>query len=100
MTDDECSGSDSDDGDTPANEGYRFFDVSILKNVIEMLVCPVCKVGAIALNEEMSSKMGFSSSFRVEYSKKNCAFEHSFFTSKRIGHAFEVNRRAVLAGRK
>ncbi len=66
MTDDECSSSDSDDGDTPASEGYCFFDISILKNVIEMLVYPVCKVGTIALNEEMSSTMGFPSSFRVQ----------------------------------
>ena len=97
-----CSSSSEVDSDEEANlatSGFRLMDLSMLFPVIEMLLCPSCKGNGIVLQEVTNSKMGFASAIDVRCSKRNCQFSTQFYTSKRTGHSFEINKRAVLASR-
>eukprot|EP00112_Aurelia_sp_Birch-Aquarium-sp1_P014509 Seg314.3 transcript_id=Seg314.3/GoldUCD/mRNA.D3Y31 product="hypothetical protein" protein_id=Seg314.3/GoldUCD/D3Y31 len=90
---------DSDEEASLATSGFRLMDLSMLFPVIEMLLCPSCKGNGIVLQEVANSKMGFASSIDVRCSMRNCQFSTQFYTSKRTGHSFEINKRAVLASR-
>ena len=78
--------------------GFRFVDISMLTEVFQMLLCPECKAGNISIEEE-SMKMGFASTITVACEKEKCNFSASFCTSSKVGHSYEVNRRALLAAR-
>jgi hypothetical protein len=53
------------------------------------------------MKDNLESKKGFASQLILECSAQNCNYSRSFYTSGTVhnGKAFEVNRRAVLAGR-
>ena len=93
--DSSCS-TESDIDFVQENEGYRFVDMEILSTVIELLICPKCKLGHVTINEDATAKKGFASKLSVSCQRVACSFQEDFYTSKRVGKAFEVNRRAVL----
>ena len=90
---------DSDSEEFPDIEGYRFVDIGILSAVIDLLICPKCKLGHVSMNEDATAKKGFASKLSVSCQRAACSFKEDFYTSKRVGRAFEVNRRAVLGAR-
>ena len=96
--DSSCS-TESDIDFVRENEGYRFVDMEILSTVIELLICPKCKLGHVTINEDATAKKGFASKLSVSCQRVACSFQEDFYTSKRVGKAFEVNRRAVLGAR-
>ncbi len=77
--------------------GFRLIDISILAEVIELLRCTDCK-SYVKLDEESKAKMELACCLKISCSRF-CGFSKQFYTSARIGQAFEVNRRAVLATR-
>ena len=101
MPNEDSSSSDRSEDDSDSEEvgpaGFRLIDVSSLAEIIELLRSPYCK-SSVKLDEEKKAKMGFASSFKISCSSF-CGFSKQFYTSARIGQAFEVNRRAVVATR-
>eukprot|EP00112_Aurelia_sp_Birch-Aquarium-sp1_P015350 Seg3396.1 transcript_id=Seg3396.1/GoldUCD/mRNA.D3Y31 product="hypothetical protein" protein_id=Seg3396.1/GoldUCD/D3Y31 len=83
----------------PENEGFRFIVIDILSAVFNMLICPKCKLGHVSMSEDATAKRGFASKLSVLCKRAGCSFKEYFYTSKKIGKAFEVNRRAVLGAR-
>lgn len=83
----------------PENEGFRFIDIDILSAVFDLLICPKCKLGHVSMSEDATAKRGFASKLSVSCQRAGCSFKEYFYTSKKIGRAFEVNRRAVLGAR-
>ncbi|CAB4024277.1 Hypothetical predicted protein [Paramuricea clavata] len=83
-----------------STEGFRFVDIAILAEIMETFWCPECRSGNIIMKEKLEGKKGFASQMILECSARNCKYLRSFYTSKTVcnGKAFEVNRRAVLAG--
>ena len=75
-------------------------NMEILSTVIELLICPKCKLGHVTINEDATAKKGFASKLSVSCQRVACSFQEDFYTSKRVGKAFEVNRRAVLGARQ
>ena len=79
--------------------GYRVFDMSCLSAMIKILICPLCKNNNVGMEEKPHSKMGLASTIQVTCTSKRCSFSAEFPTSKKVGKAYEVNNRAVLAAR-
>ena len=77
-------------------DGYRLIDMRILSELIECLLCPECKSPCIQIYENLAAKKGLASSVVLTC---QCDFQRSFYTSKRAGKGFEVNRRMVYAMR-
>ena len=77
--------------------GFRFADMETFGNVFSCLACPECFQLCISL-EEINRKIYGGASF-LKLSCGNCTWEHVFYTSKKAGRAFEVNRRFVYAMR-
>ena len=72
-------------------------DLSVLASVFSLLICPDCKEPGLRMHELESSKMGFASTMKLFC--EHCEFATTFYTSKRTGHSFEVNKRIILAAR-
>eukprot|EP00112_Aurelia_sp_Birch-Aquarium-sp1_P015936 Seg357.6 transcript_id=Seg357.6/GoldUCD/mRNA.D3Y31 product="hypothetical protein" protein_id=Seg357.6/GoldUCD/D3Y31 len=79
--------------------GFRVIDISILSQIFQILLCPIC-MSKVFLTEVAGSKMGLATSLRLCCTKDQCTFSKSFHTSNKNGQAFEVNRRTVLAARE
>ena len=74
-------------------------DLSILCNVFDnVLKCPDC-VCDIKSHADMKKKCGYSNYLVLQCESMECDWEHSFNTSKKQGHSYEVNVRTVLAFR-
>lgn len=98
----DLSSSSEDESDTPeGNEGFRFIDLGILTEIMRTFSCPDCRNGHVVMKENLESKKGFATQLILECTARNCKYSRSFYTSGTVhnGKAFEVNRRAVLAGR-
>ena len=79
--------------------GFRVIDISILRQIFEVLLCPLC-MSKVMLTEDASSKKGLAACLQIYCTKDQCTFSKSFYTSNEDGHAFEINRRTVLAARE
>lgn len=90
---------DSDESNFSNPSGYRLIDMDLLSNAIQMMICPHCKSSHVKLQENKNGKMGFASEFAVVCSEVRCQFQHQFYSSKKTGRAFEINRRSVLGAR-
>ena len=78
--------------------GYRFVDMELLGDILGELPCLECgELNSIVLEEDHESRKGCASLLRLVC--KSCGHERSFYTSKKIQHYFEVNRRLVYAMR-
>ena len=73
--------------------------MDLLSDAIQIMICPSCKSSHVQLQENKKGKMGFASEFVVVCSDAHCQFQYQFSSSKKTGHAFEVNRRSVLGAR-
>ena len=94
--------SNEDESESPeGNEGFRFIDVGILTDIVRTFWRPDCRCGHVIMRENLESKKGFASKIIFECSVQTCNYKSSFYTSETVqnGKAFEVNHRAVLAGR-
>jgi len=94
---------DVDDNNTDSYlQGYRLIDLSILKEIIELFCCPVCKHdGHVSIVENKSKRKGLASFLEIKCI--NCNFEFKSYTSKGIEgnlQAMEVNYRSVYAMRR
>ena len=72
-------------------------DLSVLVSVFSLLIFPACKEPGLRKQEEKFSKLGFTSTMKLFC--EHCEFATSFYTSKRTGHFFEVNKGIILAAR-
>ena len=85
------------------NLGRRIIDLELLQNsLVASAVCAVCKEGTLSLWQEPSA--GWATQICFVCSNKDCVKneitqENSFFTSKKDGHQYEVNKSLVLAMR-
>ena len=95
----ELSSDSSWDDEEKLPFGYRVFDMSCLSAMIESLLCPLCKSNNVRMEEKPHSKMGFAATIQVTCASKRCFFSAEFPTSKKIGKAYDINSRAVLAAR-
>ena len=95
------SSSEDESNSQKGDEGFRFIDVGILSEIMRTFWCPDCRDGHVVMKENLESKKGFATQLTLECTARNCIYSRSFYTSRaaRNGKAFEVNRRAVLAGR-
>lgn len=81
--------------------GFRLFDVSILKELIDQVLCPTCRNKSLEIGENVDRRKGLASFFVVECS--NCEFSYSNYTSKGVTGSqqlMEVNMRSVYAMRR
>ena len=77
--------------------GFRFTDMEIFGSVFSFLACPECFQLCISLKEINRKRYGCASFLKLVCD--NCHWEYVFYTSKKAGRAFEVNRRIVYAMR-
>ena len=98
QSEESCSSLEEEE-EPPINCGFRLIDLTVLAQIFEWLLCPVCKSN-VTLVEDLESKMGFATALRICCTKATCKFSKPFFTSTKNGQFFEVNRRTVLAARE
>ena len=81
--------------------GYRFVDVEILTEIIQLLCCPACKSESrtLKLHENFSKKMGLSSMLVLKCISRLCDFKKEFYTSRDCGRSFDINRRVIYSMR-
>ena len=77
--------------------GYRMVSLEVLANVFQQVVCSGCGKQLLYLTEDFSRRKGCSSLLKLRCS--SCGWTHSFHTSKKIKHFYEVNRRIVYGMR-
>ena len=77
--------------------GYRFIDMEILGELFQQIVCQECGGSCLVLEDKPTERKGSASLLRVRCEK--CGWVYTFYTSKRIHHGFDVNRRLVYAMR-
>ena len=78
-------------------DGFRFIDIAILGGIISLLKCPLRECSKLVLMEGNSRRHGCASELRILC--EGCGWMKTFFTSKKPGKCFEVNRRLVYAMR-
>ena len=77
--------------------GYRIIDVDILRNIVESMPCKECLECKLELVEDDTTRMGSASCLSLTCSP--CGHSEEFYTSKKAGHCFEVNKRTVYGMR-
>ena len=77
--------------------GYRIIDVDILGNIFKSMPCKECLECKLELVEDDTTRMGSASCLSLTCS--SCGYSEEFYTSKKAGHCFEVNRRMVYGMR-
>ena len=79
--------------------GYRFIDVEILGELFQQMVCKECGGfnSCLVLEDKPTERKGSASHLRVRC--EECGWVYTFYTSKKIQHGFDVNRRLVYAMR-
>lgn len=86
-----------DDDAKESGEGFRLVDLQILAEIFAMLCCPECHSSPLYLKDDLAKKNGCASSIKL--SCNECRWYKEFFTSRRIGGAFDVNQRLVYGMR-
>lgn len=77
--------------------GYRIIDMAILSIMFKMLPCKECFDCELTLVDDITQRMGYASCLALQC--KTCGWTETFYTSERVGHYFQVNRRMVYAMR-
>ena len=77
--------------------GYRIIDVDILGNIFKSMPCKECLECKLELIEDDTKRMGSASCLSLHCS--SCGHSEEFYTSKKVGHCFEVNRRMIYGMR-
>ena len=77
--------------------GYRIIDVDILGNVFKSMPCKECLKCQLELVEDDAKRMGSASCLSLHCSSSGHSEE--FYTSKKVGYCFEVNRRMIYGMR-
>jgi hypothetical protein len=73
--------------------GYRIIDVDILGNIFKSMPCKVCLECQLELVEDDTRRMCSASCLSLRCS--SCGQSEEFYTSKKGGHCFEINRRMI-----
>ena len=77
--------------------GFRLFDMQIFCDITSLLPCPECFCAELSLYEVNNKRYGNASFLKLKCN--NCDWKYVFYTSRKAGRAFEVNRRIVYAFR-
>jgi hypothetical protein len=92
----------------PKVTGYRLIDVELLNELFQQMPCKFCGECSLNLEDDArkstvnrrrppsinrGKKKGCASHFRLHCGKCSCVY--TFFTSKKVKHFFDVNRRFV-----
>lgn len=78
--------------------GYRFIDVEILGELFQQMVCKECGgFSCLVLEDKPAERKGSASHLRVRC--EQCGWVYTFYTSKKVQHGFDVNKRFVYAMR-
>jgi hypothetical protein len=77
--------------------GYRFINLEILGTIFKLLPCKECHECQFMLIEDDSQCMGCASCLSVWCSSYGCS--EVFYTSEKLDHCFEINRRMTYAKR-
>ena len=83
QSEESCSSLEEEE-EPPINCGFRLIDLTVLAQIFEWLLCPVCKSN-VTLVEDLESKMGFATALRICCTKATCKFSKPFFTSTKNG---------------
>lgn len=71
--------------------------MAILNVIFKMLPCKECFECQLTLVDDYSKRMGCASYLSLQC--KSCTWTEVFYTSEKVGHYFQVNRRMVYAMR-
>ena len=71
-------------------------DVEILADIFSETACPCCHVNNLILREVFVKRQGSASLLELYCT---CGFVKEFYTSKKIGRRFDVNKRIVYSTR-
>lgn len=78
--------------------GYRFVDMELLSDVFQQMMCKECGDSAcLVLEDNPHERKGSASHLRVRC--EACGWVYTFYTSKKVQHSFDVNKRFVYAMR-
>ena len=75
---------------------FRIIDADILGKIFKSMPCKECLRCKLELVEDYAKRMCSASCLSLHCS--SCGHSHEFYTSKRVGHCFEVNRRMIYGG--
>ena len=78
--------------------GFRFIDIEILQTALQnAALCKFCKHGFLSIVENSEKpKMGMANHWLLQCSNNLCGKSCAFYTSRKCGRGFEMNRRLVL----
>lgn len=84
------------------NEVYQvvialFIDVDILGSMFKTMPCKVCFECQLVLIEDGTKRMGYASCLSLRCGACGCSEE--FYSSKKVGHCYEANRRMIYGMR-
>jgi hypothetical protein len=71
--------------------------MELLGELFTQMVCKECGNSCLVLEDEPRERKGSASHFRV--CCKDCRWVYTFYTSKKVQHSFDINRRFVYAMR-
>ena len=78
--------------------GYRFIDMEMLNDVFQQMVCSECGSSCcLVLEDDPRERKGSASHLRVRC--QTCGWVYTFYTSKKVQHSFDINKRFVYAMR-
>lgn len=78
--------------------GYRFVDMELLNNVFQQMMCKECGNSAgLVLEDNPRERKGSACHLRVLC--KECGWVYTFYTSKKVQHSYDINKRFVYAMR-
>lgn len=71
--------------------------MELLGELFTQMVCKECGNSCLVLEDEPRERKGSASHLRVRC--KDCGWVYTFYTSKKVQHSFDINRRFVYAMR-
>ncbi|XP_028392982.1 uncharacterized protein LOC114517447 [Dendronephthya gigantea] len=77
--------------------GYRFVDLQIMSEFVSEVCCKECGSSCLVLEDNPRERKGSASHLRARC--EACGWVYTFYTSKKVGHSFDVNKRFVYAMR-
>ena len=80
----------------PDVTGYRLIDMELLE-LFTQTVCKECFNSSLVVEDEERERKGSASHLRVRC--EDCGWAFTSYTSKRVQHSFDINRRFVYAMR-
>ena len=77
--------------------GYRFIDIEIITNLLNVVVCPTC-YSKLSLSQKQ--KQGLAFEMDVTCCSAECDFHYTFWTSKKKRRKYDINSRIYYAMRR